>query len=109
MFAIIFSYFYADIMGIISFLEKHMFTCQWKEHFHIDCLGCGTQRALIHFLKGDFVEAFNLYPAIYTLIFLFSYTLLHLKFNFKLGSKIILSLFIINTIIILINYTLKII
>jgi hypothetical protein len=94
-------------MGIISFLEDHMFTCQWKEHFHMECLGCGTQRAFIHLLKGEFVEAFNLYPAIYTLVFLCGYTLLHIKFNFSQGSKIILSLFIINALIILINYTLK--
>ena len=94
-------------MRIISFLEEHMFTCQWKAHLHIECLGCGMQRSLIHLLKGEFVEAFNLYPAIYTLILLSSFTLLHLKFSFKKGSKIILSLFIINAIIILVNYILK--
>ena len=94
-------------MGVITFLEEHMLSCQWKEHFHIECLGCGMQRSLIHLLKGEFIEAFYMYPAIYTLIILSSYTVLHLKFSFKLGSKIILSLFIINVIIIVMNYILK--
>jgi len=97
----------ALIMGIISFLEEHMFTCQWKSHFHVECLGCGMQRSFIHILKGEFIEALYMYPAIYTLILLFGYTLLHLKFSFKLGAKIILSLFIINTLIIVTNYILK--
>jgi len=94
-------------MEIGSFLENLMFTCQWKDTFHFECLGCGTQRAFLHLLRGEFVQAFNLYPAIYSLILLFSYTLLYLKFNFNRGAKIILSLFIINIIIILTNYILK--
>ena len=94
-------------MGVISFLEEYMLTCHWKQHFHVECLGCGMQRSIIHLLKGEFIEAFYMYPAIYTLIILSSYTALHLKFSFKLGSKIILSLFIINTIIIVTNYILK--
>jgi len=84
-----------------------MFICQWKAHFHVECLGCGMQRSFIHILKGEFIEALYMYPAIYTLILLSVFTVLHLKFNFKLGSKIILSLFIINMLIILTNYILK--
>ena len=94
-------------MGVVSFLEKHMLSCQWKEHFHIECLGCGTQRAFIHLLKGEFIEAFYMYPAIYTLILLFSYTVLHLLYKFKIGAKIIVSLFILNVLIMVTNYILK--
>lgn len=94
-------------MDIISFLENHLFACQWKAYFHFECLGCGTQRSFIYLLKGEFLEAFNMYPAIYTLILLFSYSLLHIKFNFIRGVRIILSLFVINVIIILSNYIIK--
>lgn len=96
-------------MGIISFLEKHMLSCQWKNQFNVECLGCGMQRSIIHLLKGEFTEAFYMYPAIYTLILMFSYLLLHLKFNFKYGHKILLNLFIINTLLIISNYLIKII
>ncbi len=71
-------------------------------------MGCGMQRAIIHLLKGEFLDAFYMYPAIYTLIIMFGYLGLHLLFQFKYGAKILLYLFYINTAIILINYGLKI-
>ena len=70
-------------------------------------MGCGMQRALIHLLKGEFLEALYIYPAIYTLIIMFVYLGLHLRFSFKYGAKILLYLFIVNVSIILINYGLK--
>lgn len=94
-------------MSIVSFLEKNMLSCQIKQQFGVDCIGCGMQRSIIHLLKGEFVEAFYMYPAIYTLIIMFGYLLLHLKFNFKLGHKILLYLFITNVVIMLLNFILK--
>jgi len=94
-------------VGIVSFLEEHLLACYWKKEYGIDCIGCGMQRSVIHILKGEFVEAFYIYPAIYTLIAMFGFLLLHLKFNFKQGHKILLGLFIINIVAMLINYILK--
>ncbi len=94
-------------MGVISFLEKNMLSCQIKKHIGVDCIGCGMQRSLIHILKGEFVEAFYMYPAIYTLLAMFGYLLLHLKFNFKLGHKVLLYLFVTNVVIMLTNFILK--
>lgn len=94
-------------MGIISFLEENMLSCHIKQQFGFECIGCGMQRSIIHLLKGEFVEAFYMYPAIYTLIIMFGYLLLHLKFNFKLGHKILLYLFITNIAIMLTNFILK--
>jgi len=94
-------------MSLISFLEKNMLSCQWKEEFNVECSGCGMQRSIIHILKGEFIEAFYLYPAIYTLIAMFALLVLHLKFNFKKGSSILLYLFIVNVIIIFTNFILK--
>ena len=48
-----------------------MLPCMSKKLFGVECLGCGTQRALILLLKGEFVEAFKMYPPIYTLVILF--------------------------------------
>ncbi|NNC70272.1 MAG: DUF2752 domain-containing protein [Flavobacteriaceae bacterium] len=94
-------------MSIITFLEENMFSCHIKQQFGIDCIGCGMQRSFIHLLKGEFIEAFYLYPAIYTLIIMFGYLVLHLKFNFKLGHKVLLYLFIMNVLIMLTNFLFK--
>lgn len=96
-------------MNLLSYLEENLLSCTWKQNIGIDCLGCGMQRAIISILKGDFIEAFKMYPAIYTLFFMFIYLGLHIKFNFKRGSKILLYLFILNIIIMITNYILKII
>jgi len=93
-------------MGIISFLEENMLSCPWKSA-GIECTGCGLQRAIIHLLKGEFVEAFIIYPAIYTLIFMMLFLGLHLKFNFVKGHILLKWLFILNITIIIGSYILK--
>ncbi len=95
-------------MGFISFLEENMLSCRWKEA-GIECTGCGMQRSIVHLLKGEFIEAFNVYPAIYTLMIMGIFLVLHLKFNFTRGHKILLWLFIINLIIIISNFIIKLI
>jgi len=75
--------------------------------FGVECLGCGIQRALVLISKGEFVEAFKMYPAIYTLILLALFSLIHLKKKFKNGKRIILTLAIINMIIIVVSYIIK--
>ncbi len=49
-------------------LEDYMLPCLSKKFLGFDCLGCGLQRAIIAFLHGDFVTAFKMYPAIYSLL-----------------------------------------
>lgn len=94
-------------MGFINFLEENLLSCQWK-YMGVECMGCGFQRSVIYLLKGEFVNAFKTYPAIYTLIFMMLFLGLHLKFNFTNGHKILLRLFILNLIIIAVNYIFKI-
>lgn len=91
-----------------SKVDDYLIPCLWKQNFGIECLGCGMQRSFVLLLQGEFTAAFKMYPAIYTLILLFGTLLLHLKFDFKYGHKIILALFVTNIIIITTNYILKI-
>ena len=91
----------------IHFLERNMMSCSWKE-VGVECMGCGMQRALILILQGDFVEAFKMYPPIYTIILMIIFLIAHIKYNFKNGHNIVLGLFILNLIIILANYFIKI-
>ena len=51
-------------------LDNYMLPCWSKTLFGVECLGCGLQRAFLLLLKGDFIVAFQMYPAIYvTLVF----------------------------------------
>ena len=88
-------------------LEDYMLPCMWKKTFNVEWMGCGIQRSIALITKGEFVSAFYMYPAIYTLIGMFAFFLLHLKFQFKIGHKIILGLFILNISIIVISYLIK--
>lgn len=92
---------------LINGLDDYMLPCLWKQTFNIDCMGCGMQRSISLILKGDFVSAFYMYPAIYTLIVMFGFLLLHIKFQFKYGHRIIFGLFILNISIIVISFILK--
>jgi hypothetical protein len=88
-------------------VEDFMIPCINKTLFGVDCLGCGTQRALILILKGEFIEAFYMFPAIYTTILFF--IILGLNFIDKSRNyhKIIISLAIINAFIMVISYIYK--
>ena len=94
---------------IISFLERNLLTCSWKEYLNKECMGCGMQRAILLLLKGEFLVAFKMYPALFTLIIMLVYLGFHLYFNFKYGHKVLLYLFYLNVVFIVVNYLLKII
>lgn len=71
-------------------------------------MGCGTQRSLNLLLQGEFVEAFKMFPAIYTLL-LFGITItLHLIDKKRNYLKPIAILAITNGIIMTVNYFYKI-
>ena len=93
-------------MGLISFLENNLLSCQWKS-MGVECMGCGFQRSVIHLLKGEFADAFAIYPAIFTLIAMIAFLGLHIKFNFVKGHKVLLGLFLLNLAIIIVNYIYK--
>ena len=87
--------------------EEFMLPCLTKKIFGIDCPGCGMQRSVLLMMKGEFSAAFQMYPAIFTLVILVVFSAIHLKLKFRNGHSIILILFIINIIIILTSYIYK--
>jgi hypothetical protein len=93
-------------LGFTEFLENHMLSCQWKE-LGIECMGCGFQRSVIYLLKGEFLSAFVTYPAIYSLLLMVGFMLLHLKFNFDRGHLVLKWMFITNVVIIAVSYIIK--
>ncbi|GAA0744060.1 MULTISPECIES: DUF2752 domain-containing protein [Flavobacteriaceae] len=93
----------------MSQYEDYMLPCLNKKLFGFECMGCGMQRSVALILEGDFIGAFFMYPAIYTLILLFGMLIVNALKIYEISQKIILTLVIINIVIIVGNFLLKII
>jgi len=87
---------------------RYMIPCLNKSLFGIDCPGCGTQRAFLFILKGEFLEALYQFPAIYTTILFFGVLALHFIDKGRNYHKMIVGLAISNAIIMIISYIYKI-
>ena len=88
-------------------MEEYMIPCLHKKLFGFDCPGCGGQRALVLLLKGDFTEAFFMYPAIYPLFILGLSILANLVYPYKFYSKTVSLLTVISITTIVISYIFK--
>ena len=88
-------------------MEDYMLPCLNKRLFGVECMGCGLQRALALIFQGEFTAAFNMYPAVYSLVALFIIIAINAFKNFKNANKIILILFILNVIIITSAFIIK--
>ncbi|UCD62334.1 MAG: DUF2752 domain-containing protein [Flavobacteriaceae bacterium] len=87
--------------------EDYMLPCLNKQLLGIECTGCGIQRAAVLLFHGEFLEAFNMYPAIYPLILLSGFLLLDNFIKIKYSNKISIILIVTSVATILINYILK--
>ncbi len=85
-----------------------MLPCVSKSLFGVDCFGCGSQRALVLVCKGNFIEAFQMYPAIYTTILFFAFLGLHFLDKTRNYFKPILGLAVLNLFIMILAYFYKI-
>lgn len=88
-------------------IDNYMLPCLNKKLFGVNCMGCGMQRSMSLIFKGEFIDAFYMYPAIYTLILLLGVVAVNTFKNYKYAYKIIVILAILNTIIIITNFILK--
>jgi Protein of unknown function (DUF2752) len=88
-------------------VEDYMIPCMNKSLFGLDCLGCGTQRALMLVLNGEFIKAFQMFPAIYTTILFFSFLGLNFIDKSRNYHKMIIILAITNAIIMIVSYFYK--
>ncbi|MCK5441275.1 MAG: DUF2752 domain-containing protein [Maribacter sp.] len=88
--------------------EDFMLPCLNKKLFGIECPGCGAQRSVSLLFQGEFVEAFQMYPAIYTIIPLLGFLLADNFFSIRYANRIIIALMILSVILMLGNYILKI-
>ncbi len=84
-----------------------MLPCLNKKILGVDCPGCGLQRSVDLLLHGEFVAAFQMYPAIYTIIPLFAMIISNKVFNLKVDNRLITGLGAATVALILINYIIK--
>jgi len=88
-------------------IEDFMLTCPSKKFLGVECLGCGAQRAVVLVFEGKFSEAFQMYPAVYTVL-LFFFTLgLSFIDRKKKYSNILMGLVVLNLIIMITSYIYK--
>ncbi len=90
-------------------MDDYMLPCLNKKLFGVECMGCGIQRSIALILEGQFIDAFYMYPAIYSLIILFLCIGINIFFKFKHSNKIIGGLAILTVATIIISYIIKII
>ncbi|WP_079242806.1 DUF2752 domain-containing protein [Chryseobacterium indologenes] len=88
-------------------INDFMLTCPSKKFLGIECLGCGAQRAIVLVFEGKFSEAFQMYPAVYTLLLFF--LILGVSFIDKKRKygNILMILVIVNLIIMVVGYIYK--
>ena len=84
-----------------------MLPCFTKKFFGVDCPGCGLQRSVAFLFQGDFAAAWEMYPALFTIIPLFGVLAADQLFQIKYVNKIIITLMITSVVLILTNYILK--
>jgi len=98
-------------MALLTFIyspEDYMLPCLNKKFFGLECPGCGMQRSMSLLFQGEFVAAFKMYPAIYTLILLIFFLIFNLFVKFKYDYQLKVGLIILNALIIAISYLIKI-
>ena len=93
----------------MSGFDDYMLPCLNKKLFGFECMGCGLQRSASLVVQGEFTDAFYMYPAIYTLILLLIVIVFNTFRKFRYSNKIITILAIINVVIIVTNFVLKLI
>ncbi|WP_299530744.1 DUF2752 domain-containing protein [Ulvibacterium sp.] len=87
--------------------EDYMLPCFSKQILGVDCPGCGLQRSVALLFQGDFIAAFQMYPAIYTIIPLLGLLLADTFFKIRYINKWVIALMILSVGLILGNYILK--
>lgn len=78
--------------------------CFYVKFLGTECPGCGTQRAFIELLKGNISGSIAIFPALLPGILLIIVLAVHLVIKLKYGALYIKILFILNAIIMVLNY-----
>ncbi len=92
----------------VHWLEQHQMPCPFKAWFYLPCPGCGFQRSLVAFMKGEWLLSFEMYPGLIPLLGLLLFVLLHVRKQFTTGASWIQSGYLFVTALILLSYVTRI-
>lgn len=88
-------------------IEDYMLSCPTKKFLGIECFGCGAQRAILMVFQGKFSEAFQMFPAVYTLLLFLGFVVVNFIDKKRNYSQILIFLAIINAVIMVFSYFYK--
>lgn len=88
-------------------LKDYMFPCLNKKMFGLDCPGCGMQRSVDLLLHGEFLAAFQMFPAIYPILLLLIFLTTTLFVKLKYAQQIKMTLMLVAAATIIVSYLLK--
>lgn len=88
-------------------MEEYMLPCLNKKYLGFECMGCGIQRSAALLFRGEFIDAFLMYPGIYPLISLLGFLLINQFVTLKYANKTIIFLAILTVATIIISYVIK--
>lgn len=87
--------------------EDFMLPCLNKKIFGVECFGCGSQRAFLMVFEGKFSEAFQMWPAVYTVMIFLIIAGLSFVDKKRNYNSLMVGLAIFNAIIIVTSYFYK--
>ncbi|WP_313786206.1 DUF2752 domain-containing protein [[Muricauda] lutisoli] len=88
-------------------LKDYMLPCLNKQLLGLDCPGCGMQRSVDLLIHGEFLAAFQMYPAIYPILVLLVFLITSTFLKFKHSQQIKMVLMFITAGTIIVSYILK--
>ncbi|NAY90422.1 DUF2752 domain-containing protein [Muricauda sp. JGD-17] len=90
-------------------IKDFMLPCLNKALFGLECPGCGLQRSVVLLFEGNFLAAFKMYPAIFTLIPFFLLLAGGKIFSNRALNTLTTGLGVTSVVLILINFIIKLI
>lgn len=92
---------------MLEWLQNNAPGCMFKSLFGIDCPGCGMTRAFFALIRGDFAESIVYNPALIPFLITITAVLFQLKIKHPKGGVFVMWLFIITSLIAMINFGVK--
>lgn len=92
---------------IAQWMESHALPCPTRAWLHIDCPGCGMQRAFADLLRGDLAESWGHYPPLIPFLLTLILLVVALWSRFTWRLPVLKGAFVLTGLSILINYSLR--
>jgi len=97
------------LLLILGKADSFLIPCPFKYLTHLDCPGCGFQRAIIALMNGDFQKSFTLYPPAIPFLISAFLGIAAAIFKWNINAKFLKACYLSTGIIMIINYCYKII